>query len=584
MNFRDDLARKIEGLTIDCMGDSFIIRGLKEDDLRALEGICSLQLIGHTAMIGWYDLINMLGELKRLGYSEATFENDGVANRIHSLQEYERLLGLLRKEDVHLTAEDINPKLFRIQRAGAAFLLSHRVGALFDEMGAGKTCQALFAYEMLRRQLGDAARCLVISPKTVKLEWRDAFKKFLGITATPIEDLEEGDNGATKQVLLVHYEQLISRKVGDAIKLSGVLSNIMAQNFSVIIADEAHFIKNRLAKRTRAVLGLMRNKPKQIIKFPVGNVGDQEISSAGGIPYIWFLTGTPMEQAGDIYTLLKSSFGEFTSVTNFLDAFTNYETRWYYRKKIRVAVGIKNEDKLASLVNKISLRRRRSEIVEIDSLDRIVTVDLDKKSRAAYNEIRYGSDNPLPRTIKAIQFCNHPGLVGYDQLTASPKYEALVEVIKSTDRKVVVWTTFREAVDRIVELLQGEGIKAVGLMGGDDVEEVKEEFLKPDTQVIVATVAKGGIGINFMKAASVVIYVEKPFSYTQYVQSRDRVMRIDRDLKEPVLFVNLKIENSTDDLLEKVMERKTTLYKLLLGGLENKNEIEEGGNDDGNRA
>lgn len=565
MFFKEEAETKTNNvLTIDFTGGNFIFHGLKSQDLLALPGICSLQLLGNTAMVGWYDLGNLLFELKKLGHDTAEYTDATVVQKIEEINKHNEFLQLLKTEDVKLDYEEAQKILFKMQRAGAAFLLSHRVGALFDEMGSGKMIQSLFAYSILREKV-DNPRCLVIAPKTVKLEWRDAFERFLGLKAWPVEDLQEGDTGEGKEILLVHYEQLISRKTAEGIKFSAVLDNILFQKFSVIVGDEAHFIKNRTAKRTKAFVSLIRRGGREMKPFRVGEMGEgREITSAKDLPYVWFLTGTPMEKAEDIYVLLRSSLSGFAPVMNFLDTFTIFETKHFYKRRIKVPVGIKNEDKLLALINQMSLRRMRSEIVEIDSLVRNVRLRFDERTRNAYASLMRSFENPLAATIRGIQFTNDPHLLGYD--LPSLKYEALVDIIKETSKKVVVWTVFRDAVQNIAAMLRQERIGTVTLRGGDDVEKVREEFLRPENQVIVSTVSKGGLGINFMKHASIVIYVEKPFSYTQFVQSHDRVMRIDRDLKEPVLFINLEIEGSTDLILSRVIERKTTLYKILLGG------------------
>lgn len=555
-----------EKLNMDYAGGNFIFRGLTEEELKSIQGVCSLNIIGRTAIVSWYDLTNMFTELKKLGHTEAEFTDDGVLRRVKELQEYDSDLNLLRNGEVCLNDEEANKILFKIQKAGTAFLLGRKNSALFDQMGTGKTIEAIFAYKMIRERI-KGARCLIIAPKTVKLEWRDAFKKFLNIKATPIEDLPDGDDGSGEEILLAHYDQLISRRRGDNIKVSEIMTKLLFQKFTTIIADEAHFVKNHRVKRTKAFLTLIRKKAHSINSFEIGKVGDRVLHSTSMAPFVWFLTGTPMERADDMYVMLKHSLPGFVPAINYLDTFTDYETKYYYGKKIKVAKGLKNEDKLLNLIGKFSLRRSRSEIVEIDYLEKTIKLNLDKKMRDEYARVIADVENPLTGIVRGVQFCNNPELL--DLNFKSPKYEAILDIVQSTDKKIVIWTVFRNAVDKITEFLRANKIGVVSLKGGDNIEQVKTDFLKPENQVIVSTISKGGTGINFMKYANTVIYVERPFSYTLYAQSYDRVMRVDRDLSEPVLFINLHINNSTDDLLDKVIEQKTTLYKLILGGLEN---------------
>jgi len=259
---------------------------------------------------------------------------------------------------------------------------------------------------------------------------------------------------------------------------------------------------------------------------------------------------------------LKAGYGEtFLSYKEFMKNFANFK-EIYIRggRKIRVVDGVKNGEVLAALIGNISLKRSRSEIVEIDHLERRMILSLSREERTELRRIVDSCESPLEKALRAIQFCNNPKLVGSS--AKSPKMEALVELVKSTTDKVVVWTQFRDAVDETVDVLEKNGIKAVGFKGGDDMAEVKAKFEGP-CQVIVSTIAKGAVGINFMKLATVVVYIEKPYSYTLWRQSHDRVMRIDRNMDKPVLFVELWIRNSIDKVLDKIIEKKIDLNKLL---------------------
>ena len=183
MFFEEEAETKTNNvLTIEFTGGNFVFHGLKSQDLLALSGICSLQLIGNSTMAGWSDLGNMLSELKKLGYDAAEYTDSTVVQKIEEINKHNEFLQLLKTEDVKLDDEKAQKNLFKMQRAGVAFLLNNRTCGLFDEMGSGKGVQALFAYSILRHKV-ENPRCLVIAPKTVKLEWRDAFEKFLGLKA-----------------------------------------------------------------------------------------------------------------------------------------------------------------------------------------------------------------------------------------------------------------------------------------------------------------------------------------------------------------------------------------------------------------
>ena len=59
---------------------------------------------------------------------------------------------------------------------------------LADNMGLGKTVQALAATEMLRRRRG-IQRVSVVAPASVKYQWKTEIEKFSGLSAQVIEGL-----------------------------------------------------------------------------------------------------------------------------------------------------------------------------------------------------------------------------------------------------------------------------------------------------------------------------------------------------------------------------------------------------------
>lgn len=549
-------------LVFDLMGEKIIANGLRPVDVKKLDGISSMEDMGYFVTVNWYDFSNLLRELKKIGYSEADFGSDEAYNFISNIKEYENVLELFRTEEVDIEAVKFNSELYKIQKAGSAFLLYRRVGSLFDEMGTGKTVQSVYSYGLLKKKLGRVPKCLVLCPKNVKIEWRNAFKKFLGIDVQFVED------GMKRSILVAHYEQLIDRRSSNKkITKSKFLDNLLNFEYDVLVIDEAHFVKNLSAKRSRAFQALVKRKVTSIDKFMLGKVGEKEIYSRGQLPYVWFLTGTPMEKPKDIYTILRTSFGKmFIKPVTFINLFMNFEEVWFYGRRILKPTGVRNYASLMDLVSKVSLRRKRSEIVEIESITRENWQEFNSKQLSAYWKAVSTGKNPLAEVMKGIQFANHPALV--DVNMSSPKHDYAVETIKATDKKVVVWTVFREAVKLLENRLKDEGIKAVSFRGGDDVEVVSKKFMEGDAQVCIATISKGAHGVNFMKVASTVIYLEKPYSYTLFTQSTDRVMRIDRDLSEPVMFLYLGIENvPTDHILNQIIEEKTDLNKLILEGL-----------------
>jgi SWI/SNF-related matrix-associated actin-dependent regulator 1 of chromatin subfamily A len=227
-------------------------------------------------------------------------------------------------------------KLFPYQEVGAEYLASHRQALLADEMGLGKSAQAIVASDRL-----NAARILVIVPANGKINWDRQFKKF----SLLLRDIHILDNAADPVpspfpssetggfVVICSYEIATAKR-----------KELMDREWTVLILDEAHYLKNRKAERTRAVYGRSR-----VIK-----------GIADTARYVWRLTGTPMPNAADeLYTHLKSAglvdYAYWDFVSKFCTGFAST-----YGFKIQ---GTKNVPELKRLLSQFMLRRKKGQVM-----------------------------------------------------------------------------------------------------------------------------------------------------------------------------------------------------------------------------
>ena len=93
----------------------------------------------------------------------------GVAERLAELTaEAEHRLEASRAEDADITIEGLGAELRPFQRAGVAYMKRTRRAFLGDDMGTGKTVQALALL-----QSEDAFPAIVVAPSSLKLMWKE---------------------------------------------------------------------------------------------------------------------------------------------------------------------------------------------------------------------------------------------------------------------------------------------------------------------------------------------------------------------------------------------------------------------------
>ncbi len=182
------------------------------------------------------------------------------------------------------------------QKAGIAYAASRRATLLADEMGLGKTIQAIGTISEINERAGRILirTVLVVCPSSLKINWRRELHKWLtrpyhvaiGDGAPPqslaeIMQMPDEEHGS---VLILNYA--IAPRWGDILR---------TQTWDLLIADEAHAMKNPKAQRTQAILGTASAKKSEDILSPVP--ATRKI----------FISGTPiLNKPVEIWPLLQA--------------------------------------------------------------------------------------------------------------------------------------------------------------------------------------------------------------------------------------------------------------------------------------
>ena len=146
-----------------------------------------------------------------------------------------------------LRSELLNATLTPYQLDGIAFAVGAGRAILADEMGLGKTIQGIGVAELLAQQAG-IKKVLVISPASLKSQWRDEIQRFchrsvklvIG-SATERAETYQSDAFFT----LCNYEQVIRDRAA-----------IERAHWDLIILDEGQRIKNWEAKTSQTIKAL----------------------------------------------------------------------------------------------------------------------------------------------------------------------------------------------------------------------------------------------------------------------------------------------------------------------------------------
>jgi SNF2 family DNA or RNA helicase len=416
---------------------------------------------------------------------------------------------------------------------------------LADECGLGKTMMAIES----SRHLPTGPR-LVVCPSRAKEQWReeiidqfpDATVFVLGPAGSLPSDFKWSmlESSEPTYWVVTHYETLL--RIGS--ELSWV-------DWTYIIMDEAHRIKNRKAKRT-----LWANRLRAYKKV--------------------CLTGTPIEKTpADMWALLHFLHPkQFTSYWAFVGQFVLFEEHpwWDFKKPI----GVKNPEHMAQVIGPYFLRRSKQEVMP-DLPPRIihhVPLTMDGPQARAYDQIDKAKDievpldpydtgeteieltivNALSRIIRLQQVSVDPSILGID--VPSSKLSWLEEYLEDNPEEVIViFSRFRPVAQKIANKYQCPLV--VG--GMRNPSSAIAAWQSGQHRLITGTLDAMGEALNLQRA-STAIFLEEHWSSRVMTQALDRIHRV--NIKEAKHMIYLYNEGTVDELVRQALEKKWSTRDL----------------------
>lgn len=451
----------------------------------------------------------------------------------------------------------------------------HFNGLLADDMGLGKTLQVL-AHLLLEKETGRLDQpALVIVPTSLIGTWRREAERFapdLRLLILHGQQRHEFFSRIPEYDLVLTTYPLLPR---DA-------SEWGRQPFSFLVLDEAQNIKNpdtQAAKILRSISSVHR----------------------------LCLTGTPMENhLGEIWAQF-----DFL-MPGFLGDQTSFQRN--YRTPIEKEGDVQRRQWLAKRLSPFLLRRSKSEVVtELPSKTEILkTVTLAVEQAQLYESVRVMMDDRvrsaiaekglarsqitiLDALLKLRQICCDPRLLklgknaaaeepnetegsssvpmtgSHAQRTPFPsaKLELLMELLPELieeGRKVLLFSQFTGMLRLIEEHVRAVGIPFVTLTGATrDRDSVIERFRSGEVPLFLISLKAGGVGLTLIEADTVILY-DPWWNPAVESQAADRAYRIGQD--RPVFIYKLVVENSVEERMLAMQERKRQLAENILEGTE----------------
>jgi superfamily II DNA or RNA helicase len=389
------------------------------------------------------------------------------------------------------------------QAFGAKFALCQRRAMLGDEMGLGKSVEALAA--MCHLHVEGQRHFLVVCPASVLVNWTHEIRRHSELRSHRL-------HGPDRQ----RHFQAWTRTGGIAVTTYDSLRSLpkpAGMDLGLLVVDEAHYTKNMNAERTKAVREWARTTS-----------------------CVLFLTGTPMENRVEEFRVLVGHLqpGLLPHINN--------------------ADGLIGAGHFRAAVAPVYLRRNQSDVLQElpPRVDIEEWVELKGRDWKAYRDaVAAGNFMAMRRAAYAS---GHPA--------DSAKLGRLVEIVEEASanrRKVVVFSYFRDVLDVIAVVLGGV---AVGPLTGSTPpihrQAMVDEFsARPGPAVLVSQIQAGGVGLN-IQAASVVILAEPQWKPTSEDQAIARCHRMGQVRSVDVH--RLLGEDTVDQRMLEILATKAVLF------------------------
>ena len=428
-------------------------------------------------------------------------------------------------------------------------LLENDKFILGDEMGLGKTTSAIIA-----AMLGGYKKILVVCPASLKINWKKEIMNYDSIDNISI--INSGDFTAKKWTI-VNYDILknhhyLPQKGINIEDLSP--SNIDFHKFDLVIADEAHYLKNSKTNWTKIFNDFAKR-----------------------IPNRWLLTGTPItNKPMDFYNLLYLC--ESPIASNWMHYAKRYCAARQINKKgstkanpqkVWITSGASNLDELREYSSDVMLRRLKKDAVDLPQKT-VKPIYLPLEYSVSYNQYMKEYEDwvdSIEELEEKPKLTDHlTRLIKIRQLLSNDKIKHTIQIAEElieNDCKVIIFSCFTETINAIHEHFEGKSVLIDGSVSQKNRDLAVEKFQNSKTiKVFCGNIVAAGVGLTLTEG-SVVIFNDLDWVPANHAQAEDRSHRMGQE--KPVHIIYPLFDETLDTMMYESLQRKMKIIQEIMG-------------------
>ncbi len=360
--------------------------------------------------------------------------------------------------------------LYDYQVPGVRHLLSASSSLLADDMGLGKSRQAVVAARLTPGE----DPVLVACPASLRINWK---REILSVDQDArVTIVGEDEDWISGSWIVVNYERLgaIVQAMGDG-KI----------RFRVVLYDEAHYLKEVDTSRTRNAFLLSANIERRFL-----------------------LTATPiLNREAELHSLLKLSGHPLGEIP-----LSDFQSEYAGSPELRKG--------LVVCLKEWMLRRRKDVLKHLKG----------KSHHPQYIELGNDQLDEYRQTFNDGSLTALVKIGKLRRMLELMKASWLIETVSSLadDSKSIIFCEFVESVELLAAEFEKAGIKAVTFTGKHNTtrkQKAVDTFMDDaDTKVFIGTTGAAGVGLNLTEA-NYVFFATLPWTAAAKRQAEDRAYR-----------------------------------------------------------
>ena len=415
-------------------------------------------------------------------------------------------------------------------------------GILADDMGLGKSLEMIAFLSLLKEK----ENILIISPKSLIYNWKNEFEKW---DSSRQVEVVEGNKSSRKKtiermkeagqgVFVVSYDSLRNDEE--------LYQDIL---FSTIVLDEAQYIANATALKTKAVKSLHAK-------------------------HRFVLTGTPIQNSYmDLWSIM-----DFL-MPGYLDGYKDFHLMYS-------SLADNNQAQIHRLETQIApflLRRTKEEVLKDlpPKTEEITVVQMDDAEAKLYEAyftnakmtLKDQKDSGrnrvaiLAELTRLRQLCVDPSVFvsNYKNLSAKlTQTIAMVQEAIASGHKVLIFSSFVAVLKHLQDELAKLKISSSLIYGDTPAKErlsLADRFnTSEDEKVMLVSLKAGGTGLNLV-GADIVIHLDPWWNIAAENQASDRAHRIGQT--RPVTVWKLVAKGTIEEKIIELQALKRSLSSII---------------------